>query len=195
MKYLIDSDGKVFKAIVIKQAPQGFTDITDMAQVDADAQELNTDFIEALPVAEVPAIEAVEQHWTNGEDTVYNANDIPTLTDESGDPYLDPAYVRVPAVAAEPAVPAHYRIKKTSSADQELRQIKMDRLSALREPLLAEADIEINKLEDNGGDSSAWRTYRQALRDITEEFKKVNGEWKVLVDNLVVEEFEFPVKP
>ena len=36
-----------------------------------------------------------------------------------------------------------------------------------REPLLEEADWQIHKLEDSGGDASAWRTYRQELRDIT----------------------------
>ena len=36
-----------------------------------------------------------------------------------------------------------------------------------RDALLIEADIEINKAEDLDKDSSAWRVYRQALRDST----------------------------
>ena len=36
-----------------------------------------------------------------------------------------------------------------------------------RNQLLIEADITINKLEDNGQDSTAWRQYRQELRDAT----------------------------
>lgn len=36
-----------------------------------------------------------------------------------------------------------------------------------RKPLLEEADHKINTLVDNGGDATAWRTYRQELRDIT----------------------------
>ena len=36
-----------------------------------------------------------------------------------------------------------------------------------REPLLLEADYKINTLVDNGSDASAWRKYRQELRDIT----------------------------
>lgn len=36
-----------------------------------------------------------------------------------------------------------------------------------RKPLIEEADWEINKLFDSGGDASKWKTYRQALRDIT----------------------------
>ena len=36
-----------------------------------------------------------------------------------------------------------------------------------REPLLEEADWQIHKIEDATGDASAWRSYRQELRDIT----------------------------
>jgi hypothetical protein len=43
-----------------------------------------------------------------------------------------------------------------------------------REPLLKEADIEIFKLEDSGGDTSAWRTYRQQLRDMTNQSDLAN---------------------
>lgn len=35
-----------------------------------------------------------------------------------------------------------------------------------RAPLLAAADIEVNKREDIGEDASGWRKYRQALRDL-----------------------------
>ena len=42
-----------------------------------------------------------------------------------------------------------------------------DFLRAERKPLLEEADWEINKLFDSDGDTSKWKTYRQALRDIT----------------------------
>ena len=43
-----------------------------------------------------------------------------------------------------------------------------------REPLFTEADIEINKLEDIGQDATAWRTYRQELRDMTEQSDLAN---------------------
>ena len=39
-------------------------------------------------------------------------------------------------------------------------------IRAQRAPLLAVADIAIFKAEDNGQDATAWRRYRQALRDI-----------------------------
>ena len=44
---------------------------------------------------------------------------------------------------------------------------KKARLREKRKPLLEEADWQINKIVDAGGNPSAWRTYRQALRDIT----------------------------
>lgn len=52
-----------------------------------------------------------------------------------------------------------------------------DELRAQRDLLLLKADHEINKLEDSGQDSSEWRKYRQALRDVPQQKKfpkKVN---------------------
>ena len=194
MKLLKDKDGNVFKAHIIHSIPEGFEDISD-AIVDVDVEGLSTEHLETVEIQEVPAIKEVIEHWTNGTDKVFDVNDIPTLTDENGDAFLDPSYSHVAAVSAVAKVPAHYRIKKTSVADQQIRQVKIDKLSVLRQSLLKEADIEINKIVDIGQDASALRTYRQALRDITEPFKKVNGDWKVSVDSLNVEEFTFPTKP
>lgn len=42
-----------------------------------------------------------------------------------------------------------------------------DRVRLERAPLLVEADINIFKAEDAGADTGTWRTYRQALRNIT----------------------------
>lgn len=71
----------------------------------------------------------------------------------------------------------------------------LNQLRGLRQPLLAEADYEVNKLEDNAQDASAMRAYRQALRDVTDAYIKVDGDPKVSVDSLDVENFEWPVKP
>ena len=49
----------------------------------------------------------------------------------------------------------------------ELDNTVKNSLRKIREPLLAEADWQIHKIEDASGDASAWRTYRQQLRDIT----------------------------
>lgn len=50
-------------------------------------------------------------------------------------------------------------------------------LRMLREPLLKEADWQIHKIEDASGDASAWRTYRQALRDVTKQSDIYNINW------------------
>ena len=47
------------------------------------------------------------------------------------------------------------------------KQKKLDLIRMQREPLLLEADHKINTLVDSGADATAWRTYRQELRDIT----------------------------
>lgn len=44
---------------------------------------------------------------------------------------------------------------------------ELDKIRFEREPRLKKADVEVLKREDAGLDSSAWRAYRQALRDIT----------------------------
>tara|TARA_R110000737_G_scaffold308598_1_gene316666 strand:- start:89 stop:307 length:219 start_codon:yes stop_codon:yes gene_type:complete len=49
----------------------------------------------------------------------------------------------------------------------EVAEHELDKIRLERERFLHEADIEILKLEDAGLDTSAWRTYRQVLRDIT----------------------------
>ena len=46
--------------------------------------------------------------------------------------------------------------------DRNLNEIRV-----IRKPLLDQADIEINKLEDAGGDALKWRAYRIELRDMT----------------------------
>tara|TARA_R100000664_G_C2744693_1_gene132640 strand:- start:211 stop:495 length:285 start_codon:yes stop_codon:yes gene_type:complete len=44
---------------------------------------------------------------------------------------------------------------------------KKSKLRNKRKELLEEADWQINKKIDNNEDATSWRTYRQALRDIT----------------------------
>ena len=60
--------------------------------------------------------------------------------------------------------------------NRKLAKLRNDRVS-----LLQEADYKINTLVDNGEDASAWRKYRQELRDITKTSD---------IDNVT-----FPTKP
>lgn len=48
-----------------------------------------------------------------------------------------------------------------------------------RKPLLEEADYNIFKIEDAGGDPSSWRIYRQALRDVTDQQDIFNVTWPI----------------
>ena len=58
-------------------------------------------------------------------------------------------------------------IVKDFRTEEEIEQETQSQFRAERDKLLAEADIEINKLVDAGLDSTEWRVYRQALRDST----------------------------
>lgn len=53
---------------------------------------------------------------------------------------------------------------------EELQEQERAQFRAERNQLLIEVDIEINKLDDLGKDSYAWRSYRQALRESTESW-------------------------
>tara|TARA_R100001460_G_scaffold3806_4_gene11151 strand:- start:691 stop:945 length:255 start_codon:yes stop_codon:yes gene_type:complete len=68
------------------------------------------------------------------------------------------------------------------SADDDVADVitdaeKLDGIRQAREPLLQEADIAIFKLEDAGSDTAAWRTCRQALRDVTAQSDLDNISW------------------
>ena len=71
---------------------------------------------------------------------------------------------------------------KTKAEQDAEYQASLDanQLEAIRNEryhLLQEADWQIHKIEDASGDSSAWRTYRQALRDITKASDIYNVTW------------------
>ena len=65
--------------------------------------------------------------------------------------------------------------EKAFADDKPNRQ--KDALRSTRKPLLEEADYKINTLVDNNQDASAWRTYRQKLRDITKAGDLDNVTW------------------
>ena len=68
-------------------------------------------------------------------------------------------------------------IEEGTTADVVTDAEKLDGIRQAREPLLQEADIAIFKLEDAGSDTAAWRTYRQALRDVTAQSDLDNISW------------------
>ena len=68
----------------------------------------------------------------------------------------------------------------------ELPELFKGDLRSSRERLLEEADYKINTLVDQGADASEWRTYRQALRDITNQ---------VTADTTNISSVTWPTKP
>ena len=58
---------------------------------------------------------------------------------------------------------------KIIEAEKNIPEKRKAEIRASREPLFEEADIAIYKLEDSGGDTTAWRKYRQQLRDMTDQ--------------------------
>lgn len=58
-------------------------------------------------------------------------------------------------------------IPEPEFTDEEFLIQSQNKFRAERDSLLAKVDIEINKSEDNGLDSTNLRAYRQALRDST----------------------------
>ena len=65
----------------------------------------------------------------------------------------------------------------TSKANAAVIQNKKIGLRAKRHPLIIEADHKINTLEAAGSNASAWKTYRQKLRDITKDDDLDNPTW------------------
>jgi len=63
---------------------------------------------------------------------------------------------------------------KIIEAENNIPEKQKAEIRADREPLFEEADIAIYKLEDSGGDTTAWRKYRQELRDMTDQADLAN---------------------
>lgn len=196
--FVRDQDNNIYKITMIAGAlPEGFEEI-DVPQ-ELQSEELR--FLEAVlvpaveyvaPVEAVEAVEAQPEKWIKeGEED--------SLVDPEDETWIYiPAVEAVDAVEAVEevlAVPAYYKVQKRSTADRDRRNDILNALRAARKPLLDEADIEINKIMDAGLDASAMRAYRQALRDVTSSYIKVDGDPKVAVDTIDLENFNWPQKP
>lgn len=76
-------------------------------------------------------------------------------------------------------------LSESASKLQQRRNAKLDQLRLLREDKLKAVDLMINELAlELRADKEAVKNYRQALLDITSSYKKVNGDAKVAIDNL-----------
>lgn len=183
-KILKDSDGNIFEATVISGVPAGFEDITGIMQKDVSLDSIDNQYLEAI---EVPAVDYVAP--------VAEVLAVPEVLADDGVTVTTPAVDYVAPVDEVLAVDRHFVIQKKATGDVDRRNAILDKLRALRAPLLVEADIEINKLLDINADATAMRTYRQALRDIPGTYIKVNGDPKVATDTIDLKNFIWPVKP
>lgn len=69
-------------------------------------------------------------------------------------------------------------VESVAYAEGELDTITLAEIRNARNPLLKEADIQINKHFDLGHENlGAWQTYRQALRDVTSSEDIYNITW------------------
>jgi hypothetical protein len=84
--------------------------------VPEELEDEDQSSLEVVLVPEVPIVLGISEHWTNGTDTVYDVNSIPTLADEDGNPYLDSSYVHVDAVEGVPFSAAYKTIQKKTEA-------------------------------------------------------------------------------
>jgi hypothetical protein len=76
-----------------------------------------------------------------------------------------------------------------------LRVEKLQNIRSIRDQKLMQADHAIFKAEDNNQDASALRAHRTQLRDFTEQFKDENGNPSPILDDIIVDEIQFPEKP
>lgn len=189
MKILKDENNNIFKANIVSNIPEEYTDITDLYEADESLDGVASEYLEVAHQAAI-AYSAPDgitpEKWSKeGEEDVYA-----DPNDESWS-YTAEA-IEVPEVLASPE---KWIASKKSDADKDMRNKILEELRYNRSPLLAEADVEINKLEDASADSSAWRAYRQALRDVPAAYIKADGDPKVATDSIDLDNFSWPEKP
>jgi hypothetical protein len=69
------------------------------------------------------------------------------------------------------------KAEQDAEYEANLKADQTELIRRTRKPLLEEADWQIHKLEDASGNTTAWKTYRQALRDITKASDIYNITW------------------
>jgi len=79
---------------------------------------------------------------------------------------------------------------------QSERDAKLDQIRALRDQKLSEADVMVNELVlEIRADKVAVKDYRQALLDYTNIYKKLDGHARASIDNVDLEDLEWPTEP
>lgn len=128
MKILRDSEGNVFKANVISSLPSNLEDITDLVVNPEKINEVPVNYLSIQTIAAVEEVQAQPAYWGNGEDTVYDSEDIPTVEDEEGNAILDPEYIKTPAVEYVAPQPEQYRLVKKNGTDVALSAAQVEKI-------------------------------------------------------------------
>jgi len=128
MRILKDQDGNVVKANVVTSIPNGYEDITELVVNPEKIEEVPVNYLSIQVIAAVEEVQAQPAYWSNGEDTVYDSEDIPTIEDEEGDAILDPAYVKTPAVEYVAPQPEQYRLVKKNGTDAALSAAQVEKI-------------------------------------------------------------------
>lgn len=126
MRILKDSEGNLAKANIISSLPEEFEDITDIIVNPEKLDEVALEYLSLQTVAAIEEVQAQPAFWSNGVDTVYDSEDIPTVEDEEGNAILDPEYVKTPAVEYVAPEPQKYRLVKKNGTDQAIAQKQVE---------------------------------------------------------------------
>lgn len=122
MKIIKDLDGNVFKAQIVDKLPSGFEDVTNIVINPEYINEIPLEYLELQVVPAIEEVQAQAAYWSNGIETVYDANDIPTVEDDEGNAILDPSYVKTNAIEYVAPEPQKYELVKKSGTDDSMLQ-------------------------------------------------------------------------
>ena len=123
-RILKDSEGNLAKAIVLKTVPFGFEDITDKVVNPEKIEEVAISYLSTQTIAAVEEVPAEAAYWTDGTDTYYDSDDIPTVEDDEGNAILDPSFVKTEAVEYVAPEPERLRLVKKNGTDDAIELAK-----------------------------------------------------------------------
>lgn len=101
-----------------------------------------------------------------------------------------------PSCAVAEIVEGEIELSEDSDKVQARRDAKLEELRVRRNSKLDECDVMINELVlALRSDTAAIAAYRQALLDLTDDYKKVDGHAKAAIDSLDLDDIDWPEAP
>lgn len=140
--------------------------------------------------------ETIESSIENKKTIIYPA--VPESTQDELDSEGNPTgeTTVIPAIPEVSITTYKFAKEYEVSVEDITRKERLENLrgSGKRKKLFVEADIEINIMYDNNLPHEDWKSYRQSLRDVTNNYK-TDGKANANCDNLDVKNFNWPAKP